>query len=457
MSFRYETPPTVGRFMLDNSFVRGIMGPVGSGKSSGCCIEIGRRACEQKPGPDGIRRTRWAVVRNTYRELMDTTVKTWLSWWPVQTYGNFNSQDMVHVIRMGDVECEVLFRALDKPGDVKKLLSLEVTGVWFNEAREIPKALIDAATGRVGRYPAKKDGGATWFGVILDTNPPDTDHWWYRIFEDERPIGWAIYKQPSGRAENAENLANLPPNYYQNIMAGKTPEWIKVYVDGDYGFVQDGRPVFPEYRDNLHCREFELDPRLPIYIGIDFGLTPAAAIGQRMVMGQWRWRHEIVTEHMGAERFGRLLSSFMAERLPPTRFQIGAITGDPAGTGESQSDESTPFQMLKVAGIIASPAHTNDPTLRREAVAVPMGRLIDGEPGWIIHPEMKMSRKGFSGGYRYKRVQVVGEERFHDKPDKNIFSHVCEANEYGMLGGGEGKALITRPRQSSARPRYAVT
>jgi hypothetical protein len=426
--------------MMDRSFVRGLMGPIGSGKSSGCAVEAGRIGAEQKPGPDGVRRTRGAVIRNTYRELADTTVKTWLAWWPEEVYGAFNWQDMSHVVRMDGIEIEVLFRALDKPADVKKLLSLELTWIWFNEAREIPKAIIDAGTGRVGRYPAQRDGGPTWFGVIMDTNPPDTDHWWYRIFEEERPEGWALFKQPSGRAPDAENLENLPPGYYRNIMAGKKPEWIKVYVDGEYGFVQDGRPVFPEYIDSLHCQTFDLNPRLPLYIGIDFGLTPAAGIGQRSLMGQWRWRRELVSEHMGAERFGRELQRYLQEHFGG--FEFAAITGDPAGTQESQADENTPFKMLAAIGIHAKPAHTNDPTIRREAVAVPMTRIIDGSPGFLIHPDMRVSRKGFAGGYRYKRVQVVGDERFHDKPDKNMFSHVCEAVEYGMLGGGEGKALL---------------
>jgi len=35
-------------FMKDNTFFRGIRGPVGSGKSVGCCVEVFRRALEQK-------------------------------------------------------------------------------------------------------------------------------------------------------------------------------------------------------------------------------------------------------------------------------------------------------------------------------------------------------------------------------------------------------------------------
>ena len=54
-----------------------------------------------------------------------------------------------------------------------------------------------------------------------------------------------------------------------------------------------------------------------------------------------------------------------------------------------------------------------------------------------------------AGGYHYKRIQVAGDERFHDKPNKNRFSHPCEAAQYMMLGAGEGTAVIP----SSARNR----
>ena len=121
----YNASPTLSRFHLSDAFVRGIRGPVGSGKSTGRCWEIFRRAREQKPAPDGKRYTRFVVVRNTYRELTDTTLKTWLDWFPEDVWGDFNRSDMAHHIRRDDIDCEVLFRALDRPDDVKKVL---VTG-----------------------------------------------------------------------------------------------------------------------------------------------------------------------------------------------------------------------------------------------------------------------------------------------------------------------------------------
>ena len=61
----YKPSATLARFHASDAFVRGVRGPVGGGKTTGCCQEIMRRAREQKPGPDGKRRTRWAVIRNT--------------------------------------------------------------------------------------------------------------------------------------------------------------------------------------------------------------------------------------------------------------------------------------------------------------------------------------------------------------------------------------------------------
>ena len=446
----YQASPTLSRLHRSNAFVRGIRGPVGSGKSTGMCWEIMRRAREQKPGPDGIRRTRWAVVRNTYRELNDTTLKTWLDWFPEDIFGAFHHGNMIHHIQHEDLDAEVLFRALDRPDDAKKILSLELTGAWVNETREVPKGIIDILGDRVGRYPAMRKGGPTWRGVLLDTNAPDDDHWWYRLAEEERPDGWEFYAQPPGLIEvegkwrtnpDAENLENLEPDYYETRAAGKTRDYIKVYYCNEYGFVQEGKPIYPEYIDHVHCSQEILEP-IPgrtLYVGIDFGLTPAAVFGQSTVAGQWRWIDELVTEDMGAVQFAEVLGPVLRNRYAGYEVEI---YGDPAGDDRAQTDKTTPFEILRARGIDAWPAPSNDPVLRREAVAIALTRMVEGEPGLLISPKCKITRKGMAGGYAYKRVQVAGDERYHDKPNKNRFSHPCEAGQYMMLGAGEGQSVI---------------
>src|SRR3954447_21006586 len=113
LSIAYDAPPTLAEFLDCNAFVRCCIGPVGSGKSSVCVMEILRRACEQAPLSDGKRRTRFAVIRNTYRELEDTTVKTFAKWIPQdRRFGKWNEADFSFTMKFNDVECEVLFRSL---------------------------------------------------------------------------------------------------------------------------------------------------------------------------------------------------------------------------------------------------------------------------------------------------------------------------------------------------------
>ena len=442
----------MSKFHADDGFVRALMGPVGSGKSVGCTVEVMRRAMAQEPGPLGARKTRWVVIRSTYRELLDTSIKTFFDWFPKEL-GTFRQMDMMWSLKktLDDgtaLDTEVLFRALDKPDDVKKLLSLELTGGWINEAKEVPKQVMDMLMTRVGRYPSMRDGGATWSGVILDTNPPDNDHWFYKVFEEDRPPGFKLYKQPSGLSQQAENLKNLHKDYYTRMMAGKDQEWIDVFIHGKYGFISDGKPVFPEYNDAIHATLDDIETMRTIYVGVDFGLTPAAVFGQLASSGQLQIIDELVSNNLGAVNFGKLLRQKIATEYKNCDIEV---YGDPAGEQRAQTDETTPFQIVWNLGVEAMPAPTNDFTLRREAVADFLGRLdFTGRPAFLVGPKAKMVRKGMAGGYKYKRIQVSGELKFMDKPDKGKYSHPCDALQYLVLGavgsdgviGGYGKQAL---------------
>lgn len=474
----YPPGPVAKAFIKSDAFVCAIRGPIGSGKSTACVMKLIRNLKKQKRQRDGWVRRRTAIIRNTYPELRTTTIKTWWQWVPPHQGHWRDAGPPSHRIidETNKVDWEVIFVALDRPDDVRKLLSLELSDAWINEAREVPKAVLDGLTGRVGRFPRREEGGCTDPQILMDTNPPDTDHWWYKQAEepspemveataeledklhamgalrpDQRLYEW--FSQPGGEAPDAENSDNLPPGYYLKAKAGKDADWIRVYVNGEYGYVQDGKPVYHEFRDGIHVRTFEATPRLGLHIGMDWGLTPAASFGQIMPNGQWRVRSELATEDMGVVRFAELVKEHLALRYGG--FKIASITGDPAG-GIRGADERTCFDIVKAAGLEARPAHTNDPVVRREAFAAPMRRMVDGEPGLLVHPDCRYLRKGLAGAYNYKRVMVSGDAKYRDTPDKNIYSHICEAAEYMFMGAGEGKAIVRR-EQTTPRSSFAVT
>jgi len=174
-----------------------------------------------------------------------------------------------------------------------------------------------------------------------------------------------------------------------------------------------------------------------VYIGLDFGLTPAAVFGQK-VRGRWNILQEIVAFDMGIVRFAELLRAEIATRYANCEVHI---YGDPAGDFRSQTDESTPFQILRGAGLSARPTMSNDVALRIESVASVLNRMVDGLSGILIDFRCKELVKGFEGGYQYRRMQVSGE-RYEDKPLKDRYSHIHDALQYLMLGSGEGRQVL---------------
>lgn len=439
-----------------------IMGPLGSGKTNASCWKGFRLCVNQEPDAQGIRRTRGVCVRNTYPDLFSTTIKDWLDMF--EGLGRFKQggkEPPTHFLKFDlpdgtKVDAEIVFLALDREEHVKKLRGLQATWAWINEAKELPFSIVSMLDLRVGRYP--KDVRPTWYGIFGDTNAPDNDSWYFRLAEEMRPEGWKFLRQPGGIVrqspdhpwrpnEQAENVHNLPRDYYKNGAQGKQQNWVLVNLANEYGFVGDGRPIWPDYVDSTHCKVFELVPGLPLHIGLDFGLTPAAVIGQQMPSGQVRWRYEIVTTDTGVGRFARILKDFLAEKC--RGFSIATITGDPAGDQRQPGDneERTVFQLLAVEGVIALPApFNNDFTIRTEAVAKPLRTMIDGVAAVVIHPDMRVTRKGMQGAYKFRKLLVAGEDRYEEKPVKNAYSHPCEALQYGHLGMGFGHAVITPKR-----------
>jgi hypothetical protein len=441
-TFDLSGSPVAQAFYFDEERISQIIGPVGSGKSVATMQKIIRLAGQQTPSFDGVRRTRWAVVRNTYAQLEDTTIKTWMAWFPSPAWGKYKvaktTYEMKWQIDDGTiVECEILFRALDRPDQVDNLLSAEFTGAWFNESRHIDRNIFDMMDNRVGRYPDPATAKCSWMGIVMDTNPPDEDHWIYKLFEEQRPEGFKLFHQPSGLSPEAENVNNLPENYYKNACRGKDDFYIHVYIHGKYGYLRTGKPVYPEYNDTLHCKH-DLKPLegVPLYIGVDFGLTPACAICQLTPHGQLLVLDEVLSDRAGIQQFLSMVRPYLKSEYPDHK--VEAWICDPAGEQSAQTDMRSPFDVMRDEGIFPWRGEMKE-ELRLESVKQMLTKMVDGEPALLLHPNAAMLRKGFTGHYQYRRMQV-SKERYTDRPDKNEASHVHDALQYlcSYLFGGYG-------------------
>ena len=445
-SILYKAVPTLSMFHKSLAFVRLVLGAIGSGKSVGMCAEVVRLASKQAKSQDGLRHSRWAIVRNTQKELKNTTIKTWMDWYG--DFGIFNKSEMTFHFELNDIRCEILFLGLDRPDQLKSLLSLELSGAFINEAREVQPEVITTIMSRLGRYPSMRDDvGCSDPRLIMDSNFPSEDSFLYNRFEEDVPEGWELFKQPAplnkhGKLrKKAENRQNLPAEYYLSMMAGQKLDWLRVHRDCEYGFLMDGKAVYPEYKDGIHViNDYVPDKNRPIYIGVDYGRTPVAVLAQKDSFGRIIIFDELQCWDMGATRFSVMLYTKLSTEYEG--FPVETGWGDPAGDDRSQVDDRTPMQIMNKNGVPMRSSPSQDPYVRIEALRAPMEKMYDGEPAFRITPNCKMLRKALMGGYMYKRVQVSGTPRYSTKPDKNEYSHVADASQYLMVGLGEATGLI---------------
>lgn len=488
---------TLERFFGDWSFVTIIRGPWASGKSTICIAKMFQAANLQLPDHRGVRRTRWAVVRNTYPDLQETTIKTWLEWFPESVYGPMRrARPFQHVIRVpGEpvngkpttVEMEVLFLALDDEEDRKKLLSMELTGGWINEAREIAKPIIDDIIGRTGRYPPKRDGGHTWAGVLMDTNAPAETHWLPIMMgeatpsddmsEDEReglkkPDDWHYFVQPGaliekkdvtgkhdGWEENplAENISNLTDGfaYYFKRAGGKPLSWVRVNFCNMLGTLQAGKPVWPTFDKAKHVASkiIPFNPNLTLYVGVDqTGRNPAALFAQKSPDRRWNVISELVAKDISREAFAPVLKAHVAKIAASAGLSFAQIQVQFYRDPHDQRDDSagqTATMIYRQHGIQLIPAPGgNGVKARIETVEV----LFDNDR-ITISPNCTRFIAACEGGYRFKKLKISGGDFYEEEPDKrNGHADIADAGQYLLDGAGEGRAMV----QGSA-PRTPVT
>ncbi len=467
--------PVSSAFMASHARVQALNGPVGSGKTTTALMKAIRLGERQAPSTRlriEMRRGVWApvrqfklcVVRDTYRQLWRSTLQSWFKRVPREV-GEFVGAENAparHRVTFALADGSVVdfvaeFVAIGDNSAEEVLRGYEPTAFYLNELDLLSRDVLTFARGRAGRYPDMEDGGPTWWGVLADCNAPELSSWLYQDVFTQAPEALAangieLFRQPSGLAPNAENLANLPPGYYADQVSGAQAWYVERMVKNRPGYSRAGKPVYPEFQDHMPVAHGPL-PLLvgvPLGIGLDAGLNPAAAFGQRAPNGQWRIQDELVGETgTGPMRFGDMLAQRLRERFPEVRSIYAYADPSAAYGADARGGERSWIEIVAAkTGLVIRPAPTNRLIPRLEAVRRPLTRLIDGEPGMLLSDRCPILREGFNSGYRFRKMNVQ-EERYDEEPDKNGFSHPHDALQYLVSGGGEDAEV--RDRRETGR------
>lgn len=490
-SKEYIPTATGEKFHNSSAKFKAICGPVGSGKTTICIVDLAFLAHEQIPSKDGVRRTKWLVVRNTYPQLEETVIASFKMWFPPNSITFKMSKSPIEAVyktKLPDgtsVEAKFLFMAMENPNAIENMKSLELTGFYINEGRYISERVLSNICERMRRYPPtteKPDDVSIdeWRRTckgIMDTNPPSNSHWWYKKAEIEKPKGWEFFRQPPGVVKNekgeyvfndgtvdhryscAENLIGHSGSrydisgakeYYEDQLTTKNEMEIRVDLCGEYGVLMEGKPVWSGYSDDWHVSKepIPIYRGLPLILGTDNGRTPATVVCQIAPNGQFRVLREIYTSGMGASTF---IDKCVKEALREFDGMSRVNYCDPACNAKSQLDENSILDIWNRMGIASkiAPVKGNLLAPRLDAVDKLMRDTVATEKGiqprFVIDPSCSFLREALQGGYYLEIKKGVGvADEFKEVPAKNKYSHICDALQYAAISIDADYAPISK-------------
>ena len=99
--------------------------------------------------------------------------------------------------------------------------------------------------------------------VAVATTPEGFRFVYERWVKNPAP-GYVIYK-----ARTADNAANLPPDYIQNLQNTYSSSLLAAYLDGEFVNLNAGS-VYPEFDRALNATDETINPDEVLHIGMDF-------------------------------------------------------------------------------------------------------------------------------------------------------------------------------------------
>ena len=451
---------TIEAFHASPALIRALMGARGTAKSGACIAEGYGAACEQTPSWQGKRRSKFLVLRDTYRQLETTTIPSFMKWLGKGGMTRLTGQYPIHGYTKcpspnGDgtsVELETVFLAMDGENIIDNLQSFEASFAWINEARAIESQnVVNMVLSSTGRFPSKDEEGCRRRFVVMDSNPPDEFHWWYKAHMVNRPENWEFFVQtppliytppekgmrtflndpkyyrPNPAATYA-SVQNEGYGYWLDLIPGATDAFIRTMVMGGYGTMVAGKPVYGEWwnEDVVAPRPIATVDALPILIAIDTsGLHPGAVFLQA--------HGGVVNALDEAHAFHLPFDEFVEAVLIPKvneRFRQSQLVAvcDPSNPRAAIGGK-TAVQILAGWGIQGELASTNRFNVRLGAVV----RLLQRRRALAIDPRCKLLLEGFRGKYHYPKIESSIAEAYKPMPEKNEYADIHDAFQYGAL------------------------
>lgn len=418
--YSYSPLPKQREFHESDAFLRMYQGGFGSGKTKAGVWEA-IDVSMAYPGNFGI------IARRTYRELEDTTKKTFFDECPKELIASYKARDDLVTFVNGS---RLVFRSLDDPDKFK---SMNLGWFYVDEATEIDDE--DIPTMLVGRL---RLASVPWRGGWFTSNPSHVEHWTYRWFVERAQRSPTRYHLIV--ASSYEN-PYLPREYIETLEQEYSPQWVRRYLMGEFGFIAKGPAVFESFNEGLHVVDGLkwLEDR-EVIRSWDFGFHhPAVLWSQVGPNGTLRVLHEKMGTDVLIGKFADEVVEESNRRFPGARF---IDVGDPAGGQRGDKDGRTSLDILRERGVrVVTKKYPKKRLIELvESKLGAMKKVGDNSvPVIQIDKSCRVLIDGLRGGYCWPKARDGKIHREYPMED-GYFEHLQDCLQYTAahvwLGGG---------------------
>lgn len=290
----------------------------------------------------------WMSVRDTHTSHRLTTVRTlqhgwWGGIWRIEqdqhvAIARVNGQDLIHVDLLG----------VEDRGAIDRL-RMEVVGVHFDEVAPVSVLLSSSGISSEAWAIALTSQrlASHCHPAAITTNLPDEDHWSWQDFVAQPRPGTACFRIPPGESASAAQREE-----WARALEGR-PDLLRRLLTGEPGGIALGPQVAESFKSDLHVAKERLHPipGEPLFLGQDFGHTPATIIGQPW-RGAIRIYAALPCERGGVrQHYDGSVIPWLTTHAPwALRGENTLLRGcyDPAGqTGEQTDIEANPIGTIE--------------------------------------------------------------------------------------------------------------
>lgn len=455
----FHASPTVSQFIVSQQFYNLLMGPRGSGKTSAALIRALKRAQSQ---PEKYHPLRWAVIRDTRKNIGMTVARTIKHWCPPPFGSVWRGKPeepescTIYVDKKPLVHFD--FFGVNSPADHDRFQSYEASGgVWLEEpcplatntefiASGVAESVLASAVTclRAAPYPT----------VQITFNPPSADHWtaqlWHlpgfeaagdmegdmpeqqRLLREEIRENSAVFMMRRGEnAAEKESPGYTERNRQILLATGRTDLYARL-VEGRLGYAQVGERVTPEFNGSHTAPGLQVIPHLPMILSFDYGLNPSCIAAQVSPQGYLLVHRAWTRSNIGMKQ---LLQQDVQPWLTQQPTNTWWYCGGPEAREREQSDsEETALKMIiTILGPAPYKAGPVSWSSRKEALKDALTRTPGGITWVRVNPQAAaLLVRTLDGGWHYP-TDSQGHVRSEGQPNKasqwdhlgDAFSHLC--------------------------------